>query len=121
MENIKRKRRLFHDFYCTSGCLDHPFWQDLIDETCRTDAYDSDGGLAYSIKGTCTDYTGCSSGSCTSTGYTDSCIDAYTVKEYYVSGSGCAYTTTNCVNSGYAGCYNGRCYYGGGGPMFYKV
>lgn len=103
--------REYWDYYCSKGnCI----YSITSSSNCRCDAYDSDGGLAFTTAGTCTDYKGCSGGNCQSTGYTDTCIDSTTLKEYYVSGSGdsatCSYTTKNCLDygSGYT-CFYGRC------------
>jgi len=83
---------------------------------CRTDAEDSDGGLAYKTSGTCTDYTGCSGSDCQSTSYNDICENTYQVREYYISGSSCSYTIKECreYGSNYY-CSNGRCQTSGGG------
>jgi hypothetical protein len=98
----------YYDFKCQSGnCVA------TSSENCRCDASDSDGGLSYTTYGSCTDYKGCSGGSCQSTTYYDSC-SGDTLTEYYVSGSGdsatCASTTYNCKNLGsdYI-CSGGRC------------
>ncbi len=82
---------------------------------CRTDAYDSDGGMSYLSLGTCTDYYQDGS-TCKNTQYTDSCIDSNILREYYVSGLGCANVTKSCSDYGsnYV-CSAGRCRYIGGG------
>ncbi len=49
---------------------------------------DTDDGDDPDTKGTVTDYTGCSSGSCSSSTYTDYCEDATHLVEYYPDGSG---------------------------------
>ena len=98
----------YYDFKCQSGSC-----AATSSENCKCDAYDSDGGQSYTTYGYCTDYTGCSGGSCQSTTYYDSC-SGDTLTEYYVSGSGdsatCASTTYNCKNLGsdYI-CSGGRC------------
>jgi hypothetical protein len=89
--------RYFRDYFCGSNCLCR--YTDTFIENCRCDATDTDGGINYVSKGTCTDYGGCFSGSCQSSSYTDYCIDARTLREYYVSGSGdsavCSYIDYN--------------------------
>jgi subtilisin family serine protease len=82
---------------------------------CRTDAYDSDGGMSYLSLGTCTDYYQDGS-TCKNTQYTDACIDSNILREYYVSGLGCANVTKSCSDYGslYV-CSAGRCKYNGGG------
>lgn len=85
---------------------------------CRCDAYDSDGGQAFTVPGTCIDYNGCSGGNCQSSSYTDTCINSNTLKEYYVAGTGdsayCAYIYKNCSDLGYY-CSVGKCRSSGGG------
>jgi subtilisin family serine protease len=86
---------------------------------CRKDAYDSDGGKAYKIKGECIDYYQ-EGGECKSASYPDECISSDFLMEYYVSGSGnyatCSYTYKNCKDYGLSySCSSGRCVYSGGG------
>jgi hypothetical protein len=86
-------------------------------QNCRTDAYDTDGGLNYLVRGTCYDYDGCnpSTGDCKVTPFTDFCSSDYVI-EYFVSGSFCAATSYNCKNYGSSyTCSGGRCTSGGGG------
>ena len=51
---------------CSSSCQ-------YSETICRIDAEDSDGGKVYKVKGTCTDYTGCSGGTCKSDQIPDLC------------------------------------------------
>jgi len=97
----------YKDYYCSGGnCLYSDSW--LGD--CDCTAYDSDYGQDVYTAGTCTDYTGCSGTSCSSSSYTDTCSGT-SVREYYVSGSGnsatCTYTDLSCP-SGYT-CSGGKC------------
>lgn len=98
--------RYLRDYYCGSNCLCS--YNDIFDINCRCDATDSDNGIDYLNQGTCTDYSGCSGGSCQSSSYTDYCLDSTRVREYYVSGSGdaaaCSYIDYDCNN--YDGWYN---------------
>ena len=75
---------LYYNFHCdgSGNCVAQST------KGCRCDAEDTDGGKIYTIKGSCTDYTGCSNGDCQNTSYSDYCTDQSTLKEYYVSGSG---------------------------------
>lgn len=83
-------------------------------EICRCGADDSDNGSSYTIQGTCRQYDGCSEGNCINSQYTDTCVDATKLKEYYISSSGdtatCASKNYDCLNLGtdYA-CLNGEC------------
>jgi hypothetical protein len=71
--------------------------------------------MSYLSLGTCTDYYQDGS-TCKNTQYTDSCIDSNVLREYYVSGLGCANVTKSCSDYGslYV-CSAGRCKYNGGG------
>lgn len=44
------------------------------EEFCRTDSVDSDNGINYRLKGTCTNYLGCISGSCSWERNVDICV-----------------------------------------------
>ena len=91
-------------------------------EDCRTDAYDTDGGKNYLVKGTCYDYDGCdaATGNCKVTPFIDKCYDNQVI-EYYVSDSFCATSNYNCKNSGlFSTCSDGKCARGGGCP-FLKI
>jgi hypothetical protein len=92
-------------------------------QNCRTDAYDTDGGLNYLVRGTCYDYDGCnpSTGDCKVTTFADYCSSDYVI-EYFVSGSFCSATSYNCKNYGsYYTCSGGVCTSGGGGCPILKV
>ncbi len=66
-------------------------------EDCLTKAsVDSDGGDVPLTAGTCTDYTGCSAGSCTSSAYDDVCTSTTQLTEYYASGASCPSRTYTC-------------------------
>ncbi len=70
--NCNRNSREYWDYYydSESGSCTYSI---TANEDCRVDASDSDGGLAYKTRGTCTDYTGCLNGNCQSSSYTDVC------------------------------------------------
>jgi len=93
---------MFHDY----SCIGYTCVEDVsFDQTCRCDASDTDGGVVKAIRGTCTDYTGCSGGNCESTEFTDYCINETALREYYVDGDRCAYEDIRCVcNDGVCSC-----------------
>lgn len=57
---------------------------------------DTDGGINYNLAGTVTDYTSCSSGSCTNISYADSC-SGKTLTEYLTLGASYSTSTKNCA------------------------
>ena len=70
-------------------------------EDCATKATtDTDAGDDPTTQGTVTDYTGCQNGACATSTYTDTCVDAETLTEYYPSGSSYASKTYTCDNLG---------------------
>jgi len=64
-------------------------------DDCKVDAEETDYGKDYMNKGICTDYLGCSKGSCNQTSYTDECLCSNKCK---VGDPGCdSLTIQNCL------------------------
>ena len=82
------------DYSCSDGAC---VYSVSTSEDCSTKAStDSDAGNVPLASGTCTDYTGCSNGACSTTPYPDTCISGTQLREHYNSGSFCTFEIYDC-------------------------
>ena len=81
----------------TGGCSGGACYLNNAEDCAAIASTDSDG-QTYTSQGRCTDYTGCSGGSCTSSLIEDECRDSNIVREYYASGAACSYIDYDCRN-----------------------
>ncbi len=114
--------REYKDYYCSGGTCVYE-WGSVVEDCSTKPSEDTDGGNEPFTRGTVTDYTGCSGGSCTYSTYTDQCLNDQNLTEYYPSGSSYSSTVVDCSsfsgwverddNSGYdyndCSCSSGAC------------
>jgi len=77
----------------TGSCTS--YYGDAVEDCASKASSDTDGDNPQA-QGTVTDYTGCSGGSCASTGYTDTCTSSTQVREYLTSGASYTSYVKNC-------------------------
>ncbi len=103
------KDRTCHDLGCASAaCFDSTSTETEGVDDCAGNASDTDAQDIYTV-GTCTEDSGCTAGSsvCDTATHTDSCLDADTVSEYYVSGDACTKVNLDCAGNEI--CQGGKC------------
>ena len=89
----------YKDYYVAQNTDTCTYLYGAAVDNCATKlSVDSDGSsAAYTVGGTVTDYTGCSSGACVSTLLSDNCSGTWLV-EYGAQGAGYTQTSYDCQN-----------------------
>jgi hypothetical protein len=125
-DDLERDTKEWRDYYCdpaTATCEYIP--SDQTDCLCNASDTDADIGNpisleSFNVRGTCTDYKGCSAGDCVNwITPEDSCIDETRLNESYVFNVSmpsddwtCAFTEINCSEElGSGSGYDHVCYY----------
>ncbi len=99
--------KTYKDYYVTPNTDQCAFtFGPLVEECTTKNSYESDSGCSdYLVSGYVYDYTGCSSGACSYSTYTDTCGAGDSLTEYCASGTSYSSATKGCNDYDISNCW----------------